>query len=174
MQISFEMIHYGMTRIAQVAIARELAETTAGTGVTVNSVLTGPTASEGVKDFLEQVSASRKTNSRAAEKEFFNSVRSTSLLKRFASPEEVAAVVALVPCLPRPMAPRLAAGGVVRAGPRSSLWNWNGRITRDSPHGLDSCKRTTSESVWPRRIPRLRPSGDQWKERICSRSKLVI
>ena|SRR5215472_580044 len=117
-QIPSEMIHHGMTKTAQVAIARGLAEITAGAGVTVNSVLAGPTASEGVKDFVQQVAASRKTNSQAVEKEFFNSVRPTSLLKRFASPEEVAAVVGFV-CSPLSSATNRAAvradGGVVRA-----------------------------------------------------------
>src|SRR5215469_6331387 len=101
------MIHYGMTKTAQGTIVRGPGETTAGTGVTVNSVLAGPTALEGVKDFVEQVAVSRKTNSRAAEKEFINSVRSTSLLTRFASPRKSWrwSPWCAVPCLPRPIAP---------------------------------------------------------------------
>ena len=95
-QIPAEMIHYGMTKTAQVAIARGLAESVAGTGVTVNSVLPGPTASEGVGDFVEGMAKQRKVSKAEIEKEFFASVRPSSLLKRFETPEEIAAVVAFV------------------------------------------------------------------------------
>jgi NAD(P)-dependent dehydrogenase (short-subunit alcohol dehydrogenase family) len=95
-QIPAEMIHYGMTKTAQLAISRGLAETTAGTGVTVNSVLPGPTASEGVDGFVDQMAAQRKTDRATVEKEFFQHVRPSSLLKRFATPDEVAAMVAFV------------------------------------------------------------------------------
>jgi NAD(P)-dependent dehydrogenase (short-subunit alcohol dehydrogenase family) len=78
------MIHYGMTKTAQVAVSQGLAETTVGTNVTVNAVLAGPTASEGVKNFVEQVAANQKTDAATVEKEFFTGVRPTSLLKRFA------------------------------------------------------------------------------------------
>lgn len=94
--IPVEMIHYGMTKTAQLAIARGLAETTVGTGVTVNSVLPGPTRSEGVEQFLEQMAAAKKVDTAAIEKEFFQSVRPSSLLKRFATPEEVAAMVTYI------------------------------------------------------------------------------
>lgn len=94
--IPVEMVHYGMTKTAQLAIARGLAETTVGTGVTVNSVLPGPTRSEGVEQFLEQMAAAKKVDTAAIEKEFFQSVRPSSLLKRFATPEEVAAMVTYV------------------------------------------------------------------------------
>jgi NAD(P)-dependent dehydrogenase (short-subunit alcohol dehydrogenase family) len=94
--IPAEMIHYGMTKTAQVAIARGLAESVAGTGVTVNSVLPGPTASEGVGDFVEGMARQQKMSKAEIEKEFFTSVRPSSLLKRFETPEEVAAVVVFV------------------------------------------------------------------------------
>ncbi|MFZ1998858.1 MAG: SDR family oxidoreductase [Candidatus Sulfotelmatobacter sp.] len=98
-QIPAEMIHYGMTKTAQLAIARGLAETTTGTNVTVNSVLPGPTASEGVERFVRELAAEQKTDPGAVEDEFFRTMRPTSLLKRFAKPEEVAAMVAFA-CSP--------------------------------------------------------------------------
>src|SRR6266404_5169849 len=94
--IPVEMIHYGMTKTAQVAIARGLAESTAGTGVTVNSILAGPTASEGVGRFVERIAKEQGVTPAEIEKQFFATVRPTSLLKRFQTPEEVAAVVAFV------------------------------------------------------------------------------
>ena len=94
--IPAEMIHYGMTKTAQVAIARGLAESVAGTGVTVNSVLPGPTASEGVGGFLESMAKQQNVSTAEIEKQFFANVRPTSLLKRFEAPEEVASVVAFV------------------------------------------------------------------------------
>jgi NAD(P)-dependent dehydrogenase (short-subunit alcohol dehydrogenase family) len=94
--IPVEMIHYGMTKTAQVAIARGLAESVAGTGVTVNSILAGPTASEGAGVFVERMAKEQGVTSVEIEKQFFASVRPTSLLKRFETPEEVAAVVAFV------------------------------------------------------------------------------
>src|SRR6266849_8675869 len=74
-QIPTEMIHYGMTKTAQLAIARGLAETTAGTNVTVNSVLPGPTASEGVNTFVEELARDQKTTRREVEKQFFQNMR---------------------------------------------------------------------------------------------------
>src|SRR6266403_1511301 len=94
--IPAEMIHYGMTKTAQVAVARGLAESVAGTGVTVNSVLPGPTASEGVGGFLENMAKQQNVSTAEIEKQFFANVRPTSLLKRFETPEEVASVVAFV------------------------------------------------------------------------------
>jgi len=117
-QIPAEMIHYGMTKTAQLAISRGLAETTAGTGVTVNSVLPGPTASEGVEGFVENMAANRGTDRATMEQEFFQNVRPSSLLRRFATPEEVAAMVTFV-ASPRSAATNGAAlrvdGGVVRS-----------------------------------------------------------
>ncbi len=95
-QIPAEMIHYGMTKTAQVAVARGLAESVAGTGVTVNSILAGPTASEGVGDFVEGMAKQQGVTKVEIEKQFFSTVRPSSLLKRFETPEEVAAVVAFI------------------------------------------------------------------------------
>ena len=91
--IPVEMIHYGVTKTMQLALARGLSETTAGTGVTVNLVLAGPTRPEGVEAFLKSMAASRKANTAAIEQEFFETVRPSSLLKRFATTDEVAALV---------------------------------------------------------------------------------
>jgi len=117
-QIPAEMIHYGMTKTAQLAISRGLAETTAGTNVTVNTVLAGPTASEGVSDFVAKLASEQKSRPAVIEQEFFRSMRPTSLLRRFARPDEVAALVAFV-CSPRSSATNGAAlradGGVVRS-----------------------------------------------------------
>lgn len=116
--IPAEMIHYGVTKTAQVALARGLAETTTGTGVTVNSVLAGPTRSEGVEGFIQDMASSQGVEPSQVETDFFENVRPTSLLKRFATPEEVAAMVAYV-CSPRASATNGAAlraeGGVVRS-----------------------------------------------------------
>jgi len=92
-QIPAEMIHYGMTKTAQVAVARGIAESVAGTGVTVNSVLPGPTASEGVGGFVEAMAKQQNKSKEEIEKEFFEHVRPSSLLKRFATVDEVAAMV---------------------------------------------------------------------------------
>ena len=117
-QIPVEMIHYGMTKTAQLAISRGLAETTAGTGITVNAVLPGPTRSEGVEGFLEQIANERNVDVATVETEFFQSLRPTSLLKRFATTEEVAAMVVYL-CSPLASATNGAAlrvdGGVVRS-----------------------------------------------------------
>jgi NAD(P)-dependent dehydrogenase (short-subunit alcohol dehydrogenase family) len=117
-QIPAEMIHYGMTKTAQVAIARGMAETTAGTGVTVNSVLPGPTKSEGVATFVNQLAQQRGVAFDEMEREFFRSARPSSLLQRFITPEEVANLIAYV-CSPAASATNGAAlrvdGGVVRA-----------------------------------------------------------
>ena len=95
-QIPAEMIHYGTTKSAQIAVARGLAEAVAGTGITVNSVLPGPTKSRGVGDFVDTLAKSSGQSFEEFEKEFFKKVRPTSLIKRFASPEEVASLVAYV------------------------------------------------------------------------------
>jgi NAD(P)-dependent dehydrogenase (short-subunit alcohol dehydrogenase family) len=95
-QIPAEMIHYGMTKTAQLAVSRGLAEAVAGTGITVNSILPGPTNSRGVGDFVETLAKAEGKSFADFEKEFFEKVRPTSLIKRFASPEEVASLVAYV------------------------------------------------------------------------------
>ena len=94
--IPTEMIHYGVTKTMQVALARGLAETTAGTGVTVNSVLAGPTRSEGVEGFIESTAQSEGITAKQVEEGFFKRVRPGSLLQRFATVDEVAAMVAFV------------------------------------------------------------------------------
>jgi NAD(P)-dependent dehydrogenase (short-subunit alcohol dehydrogenase family) len=94
LQIPAEMIHYGMTKTAQIAVARGLAEAVAGTGITVNSVLPGPTRSRGVGDFVEALAKEKGQSGAQFEKEFFETVRPTSLIKRFEEPEEIASLVA--------------------------------------------------------------------------------
>ena len=94
--IPAEMIHYGMSKAAQIAVARGLAELTAGTAVTVNTVLPGPTRSRGVGDFVAEMAAAAGKAASDVEREFFQTARPTSLLKRFATPEEVAALVTYV------------------------------------------------------------------------------
>jgi NAD(P)-dependent dehydrogenase (short-subunit alcohol dehydrogenase family) len=110
------MIHYGMTKTAQLAVSRGLAETCAGTAVTVNAVLPGPTHSAGVEEFVNQLSGGKPFAE--FEKEFFKTVRPSSLLKRFITTEEVASLVAYV-CSPLASATNGAAlrvdGGVVQA-----------------------------------------------------------
>lgn len=95
-QIPTEMIHYGVTKTAQLAVSRGLAESVAGTGITVNSVLPGPTKSRGVEDFVDGLARSSGKSFEQFEAEFFEHVRPTSLIKRFASPQEVASLVAYV------------------------------------------------------------------------------
>jgi len=115
-QIPPEMIHYGMTKTAQLAVSRGMAETCAGTGVTVNAVLPGPTRSAGVEEFVGKLSGGRSFAE--FERTFFATARPSSLLKRFATPEEVANLVVYV-CSPLSSATNGAAlrvdGGVVRA-----------------------------------------------------------
>jgi NAD(P)-dependent dehydrogenase (short-subunit alcohol dehydrogenase family) len=95
-QIPAEMVHYGLTKTAQVALARGIAESVAGTGVTVNSILPGPTQSEGVGGFVQAMAKQQSKSKEQVEKEFFEHARPSSLLKRFATVEEVAAMVTYV------------------------------------------------------------------------------
>jgi len=95
-QIPAEMVHYGVTKTAQIAVSRGLAETLAGTGITVNSVLPGPTKSRGVGDFVQDMARANGKSFEQMEAEFFENVRPTSLIKRFATPEETASLVAYV------------------------------------------------------------------------------
>jgi NAD(P)-dependent dehydrogenase (short-subunit alcohol dehydrogenase family) len=117
-QIPVEMIHYGVTKTAQVAVARGIAESVAGTNITANSVLAGPTRSEGAEAFLSKMSAQAGVDQAAFEKEFFKSVRPSSLLKRFTTTGEVANMVAYL-ASPLASATNGSAvrvdGGVVRA-----------------------------------------------------------
>ena len=95
-QIPVEMIHYGMTKTAQLAVSRGLAEAVAGTGITVNCVLPGPTRSRGVGDFVGALAQAEGKSFAEYESAFFEKARPTSLIKRFATPEEVASLVAYV------------------------------------------------------------------------------
>ena len=90
------MIHYGMTKTAQLAISRGLAEMTKGTKVTVNSVLPGPTRSEGIVDFLKSLASDPEAPPDRIEREFFAKGRPSSLLQRLIEPEEIANLVAYV------------------------------------------------------------------------------
>jgi NAD(P)-dependent dehydrogenase (short-subunit alcohol dehydrogenase family) len=118
LQIPAEMIHYGMTKTAQLAISRGLAETTSGTAVTVNAVLPGPTASEGATTFVDKLAKAQGIDRGAFEREFFAKARPTSIIQRFATSEEVASLVAFV-CSPLASAINGAAlrvdGGVVKS-----------------------------------------------------------
>lgn len=96
LQIPAEMIHYGTTKTAQLAVSRGLAETLVGTGITVNSILPGPTRSRGVVDFVDTLARSSGVSFEEFEKQFFEKVRPTSLIKRFATPDEVASLVAYI------------------------------------------------------------------------------
>jgi len=111
-----EMVHYGVTKTAQLAVSRGLAETVGGSGVTVNSVLPGPTMTEGVADFLESMGGG-DGDLEAKGRAFIAENRPTSLLKRLAQPEEVANMVAYL-CTPAASATTGAAlrvdGGVLR------------------------------------------------------------
>jgi NAD(P)-dependent dehydrogenase (short-subunit alcohol dehydrogenase family) len=118
LQIPVEMIHYGVTKTAQLAVARGLAESLTGTAVTVNSVLPGPTASEGVGAFVAQLAAASGKSAKQVEQEFFRTARPTSVLQRFTEPAEVASLITYV-CSGRASGTTGAAlrvdGGVVRA-----------------------------------------------------------
>lgn len=113
-----EMIHYGMTKSAQLSIARGLAELTKGTKVTVNSVLPGPTRSEGVEEFVKKIAKDEGKSVEEVEEDFFNDARPSSLIQRFIEVEEVAAMVAFL-CSPRSSAtngaPIRVDGGVVKS-----------------------------------------------------------
>ena len=115
-QIPTEMIHYGLTKTAQLALSRGLAETCTGTAVTVNSVLPGPTSSDGVEEFVEKLSGGASFES--FEKQLFEEARPSSILKRFTTPEEIANMVVYV-CSELSSATNGAAlradGGVVRS-----------------------------------------------------------
>lgn len=96
LQIPEEMIHYGMTKTAQIAIARGLAELTKGTHVTVNAVLPGPTFSEGAGTFVKDMAKQQNITVEEMEKEFFKTARPTSILQRFLTPDEIASTVTYI------------------------------------------------------------------------------
>jgi NAD(P)-dependent dehydrogenase (short-subunit alcohol dehydrogenase family) len=96
LNIPKEMIHYGTTKTAQLAVSRGLAEMTKGTAVTVNSVLPGPTMSEGVETFIKDLAKHNGVSVEEATKQFFQQQRPTSLLQRFASVDEIANMVVYV------------------------------------------------------------------------------
>jgi NAD(P)-dependent dehydrogenase (short-subunit alcohol dehydrogenase family) len=96
LNIPKEMIHYGMTKTAQLAVSRGLAEMTRGTAVTVNSVLPGPTMSEGVETFVKDLAKQNGLSVEEAASNFVKQFRPTSLLQRFASVEEIANMVVYV------------------------------------------------------------------------------
>jgi NAD(P)-dependent dehydrogenase (short-subunit alcohol dehydrogenase family) len=118
LNIPVEMIHYGMTKTAQLAIARGLAQSVAGTGVTVNAVLPGPTRSEGVIDFLAKLAEENCVSELEMEKQFITQHRPTSLIRRLATVDEVANMVVFV-CSPQASATTGTAlrvdGGVVQS-----------------------------------------------------------
>jgi NAD(P)-dependent dehydrogenase (short-subunit alcohol dehydrogenase family) len=120
LQIPAEMIHYGVTKTAQIALARGLAESVVGTGITVNSVLPGPTRWEGVGAFLQQMAQQQGIDEAEMERRFFETARPSSLLKRFLTTGEVANAIAYL-CTPAASGTTGSAfrvdGGVVRAIP---------------------------------------------------------
>lgn len=95
-QIPTEMIHYGMSKTAQLSVANGLAQLTKGTGVTVNSILPGPTYSEGVARFIKDLAEKRNSTPQEVEQQYFSETRPLSLLQRFISPDEVAATTAFI------------------------------------------------------------------------------
>ena len=113
-----QMLHYAMTKTAQVSLARGLAENTRGTGVTVNSVLVAPTWSEGVETFLAKIAPKEGKTLAEMRTAYFDGPGLTSLLQRWATPEEIAAQVVFL-CSPRAAAINGAAqrvdGGIVRS-----------------------------------------------------------
>jgi NAD(P)-dependent dehydrogenase (short-subunit alcohol dehydrogenase family) len=116
--IPVEMVHYGMSKAAQLAVSRGIAEDTAGTGVTCNSVLPGPTMTEGVGDFFASLATEQGVDLAEAQRRFFTEARPSSLLKRFIDPAEVANLITYV-CSPLSAATNGAAlrvdGGIVRS-----------------------------------------------------------
>jgi NAD(P)-dependent dehydrogenase (short-subunit alcohol dehydrogenase family) len=118
LQIPTEMVHYGVTKTAQLAVARGIAESFPASGVTVNSVLAGPTASEGVSTFVGELARQRSKSRKEMEQDFFEHARPTSLLKRFATTDEVAAMIVYLCGEPASATTGSAVrvdGGVVRA-----------------------------------------------------------
>jgi NAD(P)-dependent dehydrogenase (short-subunit alcohol dehydrogenase family) len=118
LQIPAEMIHYGVTKTAQISLARGLAESVAGTGITINSVLPGPTRSEGVGTFVQQMAKQQGIDEAEMEHRFFRDARPSSLIGRFLTTDEVANAIAYL-CTPAASGTTGSAmrvdGGVVRS-----------------------------------------------------------
>lgn len=95
-QIPKEMIHYGMTKTAQISVSRGIAELTRGTNVTSNAILVGPSKSEGVIQFMEDLAKQTNQNFQEIEKDFFKNIRPTSLIQRFAEVEEDANMIVYI------------------------------------------------------------------------------
>ena len=118
LQIPAEMVHYGMTKTAQVAVARGIAESFPASGVTVNSLLVGPTESEGVDTFVENFARQEGKTKEEFTRDFFQTARPSSLLKRFETTDEVAAMAVYLCGEPASATTGSAIrvdGGVVRA-----------------------------------------------------------
>jgi NAD(P)-dependent dehydrogenase (short-subunit alcohol dehydrogenase family) len=96
LQIPKEMIHYGVTKTAQIALARGLAELTKGTNVTSNSIIVGPTLTEGVQDFVKDIAQKKNLSIKQVKEQFFQDMRPTSLLKRFIEPQEIANLIVYI------------------------------------------------------------------------------
>lgn len=96
LQIPTEMIHYGLSKTAQLSLTNGLAQLTKGTGVTVNAVLPGPTFSQGAERFFGELATQRGSSIKEIERQYFTETRPLSLLQRFITPDEVAATVAFI------------------------------------------------------------------------------
>jgi NAD(P)-dependent dehydrogenase (short-subunit alcohol dehydrogenase family) len=96
LQIPKEMIHYGMTKTAQISVARGIAELTRETNVTSNSIILGPSKSEGVVQFMEDLGKQNNQTFEEVEKDFFKNVRPSSLIQRFAQVEEDANMIVYI------------------------------------------------------------------------------
>lgn len=96
LQIPKEMIHYGMTKTAQISISRGIAELTKGTNVTSNSIIVGPSKSEGVLKFMQDLAVQDNKTFEEVEKFFFDEVRPTSLIQRFSDVDEIANMIVYI------------------------------------------------------------------------------
>lgn len=138
-QIPAEMVHYGMTKTAQLAVSRGLAESVAGSGITVNCVLPGPTRSRGVGEFVETLAKADGKSFEAFEKEFFEKVRPTSLIKRFEAPAEIASLERLTKgCHRQKHIVRLT-----RHGEKQTQRNQHSAVQKD--RAVAACRRTLAQ-----------------------------
>lgn len=117
-QIPPEMIHYGVTKTAQIGLARGIAELTTKTEITVNSILVGPTYTEGVEQFVKEMAEQKEISVQKAKDDFFIEARPSSIIKRFITPEEIGNVITFI-CSPEASAINGAAvraeGGIIRS-----------------------------------------------------------